>query len=66
MPKTDKEVIKTVAKAVKQIDSIRSTEISGMDQFYIDTARGLLLKVISSNSYELSEDTHRVKKILKK
>lgn len=63
--KTDKAVLKAVAKTLKQIDSIRSADISGMDQFYLDTARELLTKVIHSNGYEIG-DNHRIKKISKK
>lgn len=64
--RTDKQVIAAMAKAIKQIDAIKEKPVSGMDQFYINTARDLLLKVIHSNGYEMSEETYRVKKILKK
>ena len=65
MTKTEKEVIKGVARCIKQIDGIKGNEISKMDQFHIDTARELLMKVIASNSYELM-DNHRAKKIIRK
>ncbi len=58
--KTHKEVVKAVAKAIKQIDRINTTEISVLDQFYIDTARQNMFKVITSNGYELAKGTYRV------
>jgi hypothetical protein len=63
--RTNKEVISAIGRAIKQIDTIKSPEISGMDQFYIDTARDLLLKIVLSNGYEIS-DTYRIKKIKRK
>jgi hypothetical protein len=59
--KTSKEVLVALARAIKQIDSIQTTDISDLDQFYIDTARQNLLKVLHSNRYELSEKNYRIK-----
>lgn len=64
--KTDVEVIKFAAKAIKQIDSVTSPNISGMDQFYIDTARELLLKVIVSSGFKLNLPDYRVQNIRKR
>ena len=60
--KTDITVLRAVAKAVKEIDKIGTPDISGMDTFYIDTARDLLLKIIHSNGYKLSEKGQRLVK----
>ncbi len=61
--RTSKDVLKALARAIKQIDSIETTEISDLDQFYIDTARQNLLKVLTSNRYELAEGSYRIRQI---
>ena len=66
MAKTDKEILRGVAKTIKQIDNISGDDISKMDQFYIDTARELLQKVIKSSGYRVSSDKYRLIKTKKK
>ncbi|MCB0429752.1 MAG: hypothetical protein H6585_07640 [Flavobacteriales bacterium] len=61
MEPTDKEVLTAVAKAVKELDKVTEGHITNMDAFYMDTARELLVKIIRSNGYQLS-DAYRIRK----
>ena len=64
--RTHVDVLRSLARAVKQIDGIQTLEISNLDLFFIETARENLVKVIRANGYSLSEGSYRLHKEGKK